>query len=200
MDTEPSSAELLAQWQAGDAHAAEILFERYFLRLVALARAQLGGRLASRVDPEDVVQSAFRSFFTGARAGRYALERSGDLWRLLAAITRHKVLGQVDRQTAAKRSIQREQQFGTESSLFALHGEALTRDPAPDEAAALIDEIAAMLRPLEPRHRQMVEMRLQGFPLAEIAAATDRSERMVRVVLQQVKTWLQQRCAAAAAG
>ena len=198
--TDNESATLLLRWRGGDQQAAAELVQRFTVRLLALARSQLSDKLARRVDPEDVVQSAFRSFFTGARAGRYALERSGDLWRLLAAITRHKVLGQVDRQTAAKRSIQREQQFGTESSLFALHGEALTRDPAPDEAAALIDEIAAMLRPLEPRHRQMVEMRLQGFPLAEIAAATDRSERMVRVVLQQVKTWLQQRCAAAAAG
>jgi hypothetical protein len=39
----------------------------------------------------------------------------------------------------------------------------------------------------------MVEMRLQGYSLQEIAAVTARSERWVRRVLDQVKGQLRQR-------
>src|SRR5438270_12519197 len=77
------SADLMARWRDGDEEAAEQLFHRYAERLLALARSRMSVWLAGHVDPEDVVQSAYRSFFTGARAGRFALERNGDLWRLL---------------------------------------------------------------------------------------------------------------------
>src|SRR5437879_3375640 len=105
---EAPSAELMARWRQGDQEAAEELFRRYAERLLALARSRLSARLARHVDPEDVVQSAFRSFFTGARADRFALRRSGDLWRLLVAITLHKLQHQVERHTAGKRTAVRE--------------------------------------------------------------------------------------------
>jgi hypothetical protein len=58
----------------------------YANRLIALARSRLSSKLAGRIDPEDVVQSVYRSFFAEARAGRYHLDRGGDLWRLLVAM------------------------------------------------------------------------------------------------------------------
>src|SRR5438552_55665 len=97
---ETESIKLVAQWRAGNEQAAAQLFHRYALRLITLAHGRLSAKLAARVDPEDVVQSAYRSFFVGARNGRYALERSGDLWRLLVAITLHKVRRQVEVHTA----------------------------------------------------------------------------------------------------
>src|SRR5579885_725721 len=105
---EALSVELMARWRDGDQAAAEVLFQRYAGRLLALARSRLSAKLAPLVDPEDVVQSAFRSFFTGVRGDRFALRRSGDLWRLLVAITLHKLQHQVERQTAAKRAAGRQ--------------------------------------------------------------------------------------------
>jgi RNA polymerase sigma factor (sigma-70 family) len=188
-----ASAELLARWRNGDQQAAELLFLRYAERLVALAGSRLSEKLTRRLDPEDVVQSAYRSFFVGARAGRYVLERSGDLWRLLAAITLHKVQRQIEYHTAEKRSIDREEPFGSEDSLYGLQAEILTREPSPEEAAAVVEEVEQALGGLEPLHRRMVELRLQGCPVPEIAADTDRSERMVRLVLQQFKGQLEHR-------
>jgi hypothetical protein len=46
----------------------------------------------------------------------------------------------------------------------------------------------------------MVEMRLQGHTFEAIAVATQRSERLVRRVLEQVKNRLQQRCQEMASG
>jgi RNA polymerase sigma factor (sigma-70 family) len=184
---DPPSAELLARWRDGDQAAATELFRRYAERMLALARSRLSDWLARHVDPEDVVQSAFRSFFTDARAGRYALRRSGDLWRLLVAITLHKLRRQAERHTAGKRAAAREQRFEGEGGLSGLHVPLPDRGPTPAEAAALADTLEHVLRGLEPLRRRMVELRLQGHGLDEIAADAGRSERTVRRLLEQVK-------------
>src|SRR3954470_15847496 len=85
---------LLERFRAGDDQAAAELFDRYFRRLTALARSRLAPRLARRTDPEDIALSVYRSFFVAARGGHYTLGRGGDLWRLLAAMARHKLLRQ----------------------------------------------------------------------------------------------------------
>src|SRR4051794_12591827 len=103
---------LLERFQVGDETAAEELFARYFERLSALARSRLSARLARRTDPEDIVLSVYRSFFVEAREGRYILSRGGDLWRLLASITRHKLLKKVRHESAARRSFQVEVPLG----------------------------------------------------------------------------------------
>ena len=100
-----TSLVLLERFREGDELAAEALFSRYFDRLTSLARSRLSSRLKRRTDPEDIVLSVYRSFFVGARAGRFTLSRGGDLWRLLASITKHKLLRQLRHATADCRSI-----------------------------------------------------------------------------------------------
>jgi RNA polymerase sigma-70 factor (ECF subfamily) len=190
---EPSSADLVARWRTGDEQAAAELFRRYFDRLRGLARSLLSAKLSARLDAEDVIQSVYRSFFEGVREERYVLERGGDLWRLLTAITLHKVQHQVARHTAAKRSVTREESLGQGTSWSGLDILALAQEPSPSEALAVVEELDLVLRALPPLHRTMVEQRLQGFSVGEISAATDRSERLVRLVLEQVHSQLQQR-------
>ena len=185
------SIELLARVRAGDEQAAEELFQRFAERLIAVAAARLSAKLARRVDPEDVVQSAYRSFFVKARDGRYALQRSGDLWRLLVGITIHKLQHQAERHSAGKRASSKEQQAaGAEESGDGLANIALAREPTPMEAAALADEIENILRRLEPHQRPILELRLQGHNQADIADQLQCSERTVRRVLEQVKKFL----------
>src|SRR5688572_26050654 len=105
MNDEIPSAELLNRVQRGDGQAAELIFERYASRLAALARSRLSKRLSRRIDPEDVTLSAWRSFFIGAAEGRFTISRGGDLWRLLVAMTLHKVHHQARRHSAKRRSL-----------------------------------------------------------------------------------------------
>ena len=93
MPADDDSLALLERWKAGDGSAADEIFSRYMQRLAGLARHRLSDKMQRRVDPDDVVPSADRSFFRPAQDDRYELKRSGDLWRLLAAITMNKVLG-----------------------------------------------------------------------------------------------------------
>jgi RNA polymerase sigma factor (sigma-70 family) len=175
-----------------DPKAAEELFRRYSDRLIALARTRLSARVSSRIDPEDVVQSAYRSFFAGAHEGQTP-QRSGDVWPLLVAITLNKLHDQVRRHTAAKRAVEREQNFGSEDSLLGIQPSSLAREPSPVEALSLVDEVEQLMRGLGPLERRMVELRLQGCNLRDIAAATERSVPTVRRLLDRVKDQLRQK-------
>ena len=64
--TNGTSLILLERFRSGDELAAEALFSRYFERLTSLARTRLSSSLKRRTDPEDIVQSVYRSFFIGA--------------------------------------------------------------------------------------------------------------------------------------
>lgn len=188
---EEKTRHLLERWRAGDARAAGTLFDRYAQRLIALARSRLPTRLAPRVDSEDVVQSAYRSFFAAAREGRYDVQQGGDLWQLLVTITLHKLYHQVERWTTQKRAGDREQHFSSEDSLLGLQAHLAAQEPSPLEAVALIDRVEHLMRGLEPLQRRMLELRLQGHNLDEIAAETQCSERTVRRALDKVKDQLE---------
>ena len=133
-----SSLVLLEQVRAGDEPAAAALFSRYFKRLTSLARSRLSTRLARRTDPEDIVMSVYRSFFVGARAGRFTLNRGGDLWRLLSAITRHKLARQIRHEVADRRSVERELSVDeVDEARILERRQAVT----PEEASAVADEL-----------------------------------------------------------
>jgi RNA polymerase sigma factor (sigma-70 family) len=185
------SIQLLARWRGGDQQAAAELFQRYAERLIALARRRLSTRLATRIDPEDVVQSVYGSFFVGARDGRFTLERSGDLWRLLVSITLNKLFLQARHHTAGKRDMDQEQGRAADSA-WGIPTELLAREPTPDEAVALTDTLEEVLRRLEPVERRMVELRLQGYRLIEIVAETQHSKSAVLRVLERVQRQLKQ--------
>lgn len=191
--TDDRSAQLVELVRAGDEQAATELFQRYVERLTALAAAHMSAKLARRLDPEDVVQSACRSFFLKARAGRYILEHSGDLWRLLVGITLHKLQHQAEHHTAKKRSLAKERSpVSGDSSALGPLDLALARDPSPLEAVALADEVERLMARLEPHHRPILELRLQGHNLDEIADQLKCSERTARRVLNSVKEMIQE--------
>jgi RNA polymerase sigma factor (sigma-70 family) len=193
MDETPAawtSLVLLERFRAGDDLAAEALFSRYFERLTSLARSRLAPRLASRTDPEDIVMSVYRSFFIGARAGRFVLNRGGDLWRLLASITKHKLLRQARHHGADRRSIDRESRLD-QANEGRLPGRQL--DPSPEEALALADELERVFTRLDVLGRRVLELRLQGAQLSEIAEDTGRSERTIRRTLGQIRDILTER-------
>src|SRR5262245_4998306 len=137
-----TSLVLLERFRSGDDRAADELFLRYFERLTALARSRLSPRLARRTDPEDIVLSVYRSFFVQAREGRYALGRGGDLWRLLAAITKHKLLRQVRRQNADCRSVDVEFSLDQVDQTILCERQPV---PTPEDAAELADELERVL-------------------------------------------------------
>src|SRR5262245_66111008 len=104
MSPEESVVHWLARFQDSDRGAAQKLWERYFHRLVALARTRLQGRACRAADEEDVALSAFNSFFAGLQRGRFPnINDQVDLWRVLVTLTVSKAQHQVRDQLRQKR-------------------------------------------------------------------------------------------------
>jgi hypothetical protein len=81
----------LGQLQGGDVLTVPPLWQRYFHRLVALARQRLRGSACRVADAEDVALSAFDSFCRAAEQGRFPdLANRDGLWRLLVVMTARK--------------------------------------------------------------------------------------------------------------
>lgn len=175
-----SSQNLLDQFVAGDDGAAVRIHDRYVARLLALARAHLSPRLAARFDPEDVIQSAYRSFFVGAREGKFELTRGGDLWRLLAQIALNKLRSQVEWHSAQRRDPRREQVVESDSPVLA------REEPTPAEVLESIETLERLMHDLSAQERVVLERRLQGESNEEIAKAIGRTERTVRRNLEQI--------------
>src|SRR5947208_1219575 len=148
------------QLQAGDPVAAEALWERFFPRLVALARKTLAGRPQRVADADDAAQSAFASFCLRARAGDFAVGDRDDLWRLLGVIAVNKARIQARREAAQKRGGGR-----------VVGEDALTRpdgSPLPLAEAAILPPAEfdghseELLSQLEPELREFAVLRLLG--------------------------------------
>ncbi len=174
------------RWFPGDEDAAREMFERYATRLTALAEKQLSRQVARRVDGADVVQSVFRTFFERTARGEFRIDSSIDLWRLLVQITVNKARMQARFHAAERRDVSAESPGGDEVHRI------LSREPQPDEAVALVDEIDAILTGLPDVYAEILALRLEGRTRSEIAEQLDLSRPTVQRVLGLFQQRLEQ--------
>ena len=102
-----SDHSLLRRFRDGEQDAATQLYVKYGARLQALARSQTSHALASRFDPEDVIQSVFRTFFRRASAGLYDVPEGDELWQLLLVLALNKIRDLATFHRAQKRDVTR---------------------------------------------------------------------------------------------
>ena len=180
---------------AADPRAA---FEHFSRRLIGLARTHLHGRLQHKVDPEDVVQSAFKSLLV--RYGDEALATAGweGLWGLLTLITVRKCADRARYFQADCRDLKREASGTANTDSNPAWFAAAGREPTPEEAAVLAETVADLLQQLSGDERTIVELSLQGYSTEEISAETGRAERSVRRLRERVRKQLEQQQAEAA--
>lgn len=178
---EPSDHSLLRRYRAGSQDAATLLYLRYAKRLRALAKAQCSPQLAHRLEVEDIVQSTFRSFFRGASRGLYEVPDGEELWKLFLVIALNKIRARGAYHRAAKRDMRRT--TSGESGERALE-ELSHEDSACVFLQLTIDEA---LDRLPPHQKQMVQLRIEGYEVAEIADKVGRSKRTVERGLQEAK-------------
>lgn len=192
MSNDQAFSEWMAKLRRGDAQAAQLVFERFARRLISLAAHKLPGVLRAKVDPEDVVQSAFKSFFVGNTAGKFQLDNWDSLWAMLTVITVRKCGRRLSHFGAACRDLRREVTVAADPDKTSVVWEAPGLDPTPAEAAIWAETLDRILGDLKESERPIIQMRLQGYSIAEIAAVVDRSERTVLRVLEGVRTHLEQ--------
>lgn len=189
-----SFADLMDRLRSADEQAARSVFDRFAARLVGLASRRLGTQLRQKLDPEDVVQSVFRSFFLN---GPRDLAGWDNLWSLLVVITLRKCGRRVAYFRAACRDVTRE--MPREGGTPAGPGEGEDpagldpsgAEPTPEEAAILAETVERLLGRLKDWEQTVVRLSLQGVPIPEISAKINRTERTVYRVLEQVRQHLE---------
>src|SRR5262249_31059116 len=144
--------------------AGHVAFEHFTRRLVRLARRHLDERLQHKVDPEDVVQSAYKSFFLRYGEGALAAEGWNGLWGLLTTITVRKCADRARFHRAERRDITREVAPDAEPWRA-----VLGREPTPEHAVALAETLTRVLNGLSAAERPIVELSLQGYSTHEIS-------------------------------
>jgi RNA polymerase sigma factor (sigma-70 family) len=190
----------IEQMRSGNRAAAQQLWERYFPRLVGLARQKLHGLPRRAADEEDVALSAFDSFCRNAEAGRFpCLDDRDDLWRLLFTITARKVIDLRRRETRKKRG---GGAVAGESELDALLGDGGTAgigqvvgiEPAPELAAQMAEEFQCLLDMLPDEELRATALaKLEGYTNAEIAARHGCSAPTVKRRLSLIRAiWKEQ--------
>lgn len=151
-------------------------------RLLKKVRKQLPDRLRQRLDPEDIVQSVYRSFSQRLKEGNYAFDDSEHVRRLLTMMTYHEIRSAIRYHENEARDVRREGK-GAEERL-----PLLDDLPGPEEVVAFQDLIEHRLKDWPEKHRAMVTLFLHGESIDGIAGRLACSASAVRRVLDSLQT------------
>jgi DNA-directed RNA polymerase specialized sigma24 family protein len=188
MTSEGSVSRWIDPLKGGDAAAAQQLWERYFDRLVRLARRRLQSAAPRAADEEDVALSAFASFCRGALAGRFPkLGDRDDLWKILVVITARKASHLV-------RDEGRQKRRGGRVSLDAGMGSrallelVLSREPTPEFATEVAEQYQRLLARLsDPELIRVANLKMEGYTNDEIATQQNYTTRTVERKLRIIR-------------
>lgn len=180
-----SDQSLLRRFRSGEQDAATALYVRYSQRLQALAKKQTGADLQARFDPEDVVQSVFRTFFRRAAAGYYDVPPGDELWRLLLVLALHKVRDLAVYHRAQKRDVAKTWEVDEQRDL---DPKVSSEDQLAFDGLRII--VRDVIHELPTSNQKIIELRIEGHTVAEIANQTERSNRTVERTLQSFRKQL----------
>ena len=183
--------------------AAEAIFGFYSDQLLRLVRRQLSDKLASRVDPEDILQSVFGSFFRRP----FDLQDARGMFALLVEISLNKTRDTARFHQREKRDVRREgsatgpAEHKSNGIRHALEQRRASMTPTSTTAAAdsddsLFDEeslrqmasgataeqaaiVIEMFESLPDDLQQILNWRLDGLTETEIAERIGKTRRTV---------------------
>ncbi len=194
MSAEGSVTRWVTALKGGDVAAAQPLWERYHRRLVGLAREKLRTARRRAADEEDVVQSAFHSFFRGVAGGRFPqLDDRDNLWRLLVVITARKALDQLAHEHAKRRgggTLQGESRISPGPAGWDEAGieQVVGDEPTPEFAAQVAEEYERLLDWLgDDTLRRVAVWKMEGLTADDIAGRLDCSRRTVARKLETIR-------------
>jgi RNA polymerase sigma-70 factor, ECF subfamily len=181
-EDESSDRSLLRRFRSGQADASTQLYLRYANRLQALAARRTSPELGRRLDPEDIVQTVFRTFFRRVAEGSYDVPDGEEIWKLLLVIALNKIRDAGAHHKAAKRDVRRTS--SGEANELAIRSAAGKDEAALAVLRMVVDDV---LEDLTESHRRIIELRIEGHEVAEISREVGRSKRSVERVLQDFR-------------
>jgi len=191
---EGSVTRWIGDLRSGGDSAAQHLWERYFERLVHLARDRLRAGPRGPADAEDAALSAFDSFCRGAAAGRFPrLDDRDDLWALLVTLTVRKAAEHVRRERRLKRGggrVRSEQELGgADPEVGGGLDEVVGSEPTPELAAMMAEQYLHLLERLaDETLRRIAAWKLEGYSIEEIAGRLGCGRRTVERKLGVIRS------------
>jgi len=179
----PDLQSMLARVRVGDEDAAQELLRHFEPHVRRVVRRRLPTMLRSKFDSMDFVQSVWGEFFARLGRGEIAFDNAGQLAKFLALVAQSKVANETKRRTALKCDVKREVDLS--DNLFHVPGRS--RDPTPSQRVAANDELETVLSRHPKLHRNVVELRRQGFTFTEIGEQLNIDERSARRILHDLE-------------
>lgn len=174
---ELSDQDLVEKIRAGDEDAATELYHRYSKRIHGLVASRMANHLRSQLQPEDIVQSVFKSIFRGVQGGGYTAPEGGSLWQLMAVVAVRKVQRNGAKRTKLKRDSRRNQPLDFVEEID-------DKTESPEQFELALQEATEALGEDE---RLAVLHRVQGFTVEEISTRMERSRRSVERLLKSAR-------------
>ncbi len=194
MNAEIAVTECIAKLKLGDEASAQKLWDHYFRRLVALARAKLSMARSPVADEEDVALSAFKSLCWGAANDRFPqLHDRDNLWPLLVVLTVRKSHDLMKHQRRLKRGGRASPDGDVRQRIDV--DQLLDREPTPEFAAMIAENYQRLLDQLDEQQRQIAELKLAGDTNREVAEklgcglrTVDRRLQLIRRIWDEAET------------
>jgi len=194
-DTTESISDWLRQLKAGEADAAQKLWDRYSGELVRVARQRLGSSPRGAADEEDVALSVFRSIFRGAAEGRFDhISNRDELWWLLLSVAKRKTVDHIRRETAQKRPGHRagagsEHGAGSPAAVQVSLTDLVSATPTPELLVALQEQYVRLLDMLRnDQMREIAVLRIEGYTIEEIATKIGIGRRAIERKLKLIRS------------
>jgi RNA polymerase sigma factor (sigma-70 family) len=175
---------LLARAHDGDPAALSELLRQYESKVRLVARVLLGPALRPYLDSLDLVQSVHGSLLRGLRQDKFAISTPDHLIALALTLVRRKVARQW-------RHLRRQQRLERRETADGSLSDVLTSLSSPDDdpvkAAQFKDQVEHLSLNLKEAERRLLELRLQGYNLAEVAHEMGLSAVALRVRLTRLR-------------
>lgn len=187
----------IQQLKEGDEQAAQQIWDKYFQRLVGVARKRLGDGPNRVADEEDVAINVFASLCRGAAKGNFEqLTDRQDLWMLLLTITKQKSVDEIRHRTRQKRgggAVRGESIFNRQADQSAIAGlsEMTSDEPTPELLMSADENFQYLLGLLRDETLSRIAcMRMEGYTNDEVADQLQISTRSVERKLKLIRdTW-----------
>jgi RNA polymerase sigma-70 factor, ECF subfamily len=185
MDSEPTTA-LLGRAKAGSGAALDELYRRCAGKLLALIRLRMGPSLRAHLQSQDILQATLLKSYE--KRGEFQGSDRDSLMAWLAAIARHEILDQADRQGRQRRDAGRETGLGPRAEAVPAEVRSALSQAIWSEQASRLEQA---LESLPEAYREVIVLRkLEERPFAEIGARLGRSEDACRMLFARAMTAL----------
>jgi len=164
------------------------LAQQYEFKVRLVARYLLGPALRPYLDSMDLVQSVHRTLMLGLRQNKFAISSPENLMALALTLVRRKAARQW-------RHAQRQQRLdggaGKTSSLSHVLTSLSSPDADPARSVQFTEQVQSLCDRLEETERRLLELRMQGYSPAEIAAEVGLTNNAIYVRLSRLRQHLQ---------